>query len=98
MEVLFLFGFFSLPAFAAPNMNPDESTPLVTEKAPSMQQTAIGDSTQSHIQVKENTKVSWSLRIWSLLKEQTVVLLAVLFVTMFNQTSMEVYSPWLFSV
>lgn len=85
IEVLFLVCFFSLPAFAEPTC-PNESTPLVTEKSPSMQQTTINNSAHT----ESTVNLSWSMRIWNITREETVVLLAVLFVTMFNQTSIEV--------
>ena len=87
IEMLFLVDLFiSLFVSAVRPAYSDENTSLVTEKAPSMQKTS-SDSTHSP---EGSLRVWWSMRIWSLIQEQIVILLAVLFVTMFNQTSIEV--------
>ena len=84
IEALFLCLFFSLPTLI--ESSAPESSPLVTEKSSLVtKKLAINDS-QSHGQ----EAVSWSMRMWNILREEIVVLLAVLFVVMFNQTAVEV--------
>ena len=96
IEVIFLFFFFSLPSIATPSIvtqttkpfAPKETTPLVAEVTPV--QHAINDATHSQSHHCKPETISWSIQGWYLIREEIVVLLAILFVTMFNQTAMEV--------
>ena len=94
VELLFLFLFFSLPAIA-------EVPPPGTDKGPSPIHHTINSppsegtlllpeskTTSSSRSPKDHMK--WSQRVWQLIREEPVVLLAVVFVTMFNQTGLEV--------
>lgn len=83
IEVLFLCLFFSLPTLTE---LPDETTPLVTEKP------AIAINSPRPHGHGQAVSLSWAMRFQHLVKEEIVVLLAVLFVVMFNQTGVEVYS------
>lgn len=95
IEVFFLFFFFSLPSIETPSIEtpsittkpfaPKETTPLVAEVIPV--QHAINDAQPHH---RKPVTISWSIQGWYLVREEIVVLLAMLFVTMFNQTAMEV--------
>lgn len=76
VEVLFLLCFFSLPPFAGQSALPN------SEKA----------SIQEHSFTQSQSHDKWSMKVWSLIQEQVIVLLAVQFVIMFNQTSIEVSS------
>lgn len=96
VELLFLFLFFSLPGISerplleadkgpSPvhhtiNSPPSEGTLLLPEAKSPVQHTI----TSPHLQLK------WSQRVCHLIREEPIVLLAVVFVTMFNQTGLEV--------
>lgn len=85
IQALFVCLFFSLPAperLPTKPVIPDETTPLVTEKLHSEQYTINSAQSYSH--------KACNMRVWHLIKEETVVLLAVLFVVMFQQTALEV--------
>lgn len=79
-----------------------ETTPLFVNETGSVHHT-INTNSLSHSQVQvggqtyvlEKTvkPVSWLRRVWDLVREETVLLLAVLLVTMFNQTAVEVLYP-----
>lgn len=85
VQVLFACLFFSLPAFVeTPATEHGETTPLVQEKL-SERQLAINTTT-----TVPHNYMSWAMRLWYLVKEETVVVLAVLFVVMFEQTALEV--------
>ncbi len=101
VELLFVFLFFSLPAVVevAESSNalergpspiqhtinsPSEGNPLLPEK-----KTPTHHSITSPAYPPKD-QVTWSLRIWCLIREEPIVLLAVVFVTMFNQTGLEV--------
>lgn len=85
IEILFVCMFFSLPGVMVETTSLNETTPFITKKLPS-EQHVINSSVPSH----KHGKISCSMRLWTLVREETVVLLAVLFVVMFNQTAIEV--------
>lgn len=80
IQILFLFLFFSLPALTELPVEPDETTPLHTEH-PVINRTVASQSP---------SRLSWTVRVWCLIREETIVVLAVLFVVMFQQTALEV--------
>ena len=83
IEVLFVFMFFSLPGVVE-TTSLNETTPFVTKKEQHVINSSVSSSSHKH------GKISCSMRLWTLVREETVVLLAVLFVVMFNQTAIEV--------
>lgn len=97
VELLFLFMFFSLPDIA--EIPPVEAS---NNRGPSPIHHPInipGEGTFLLPESKQHTNslaarpqghMKWSQRVWHLLREEPVVLLAVLFVTLFNQTGLEV--------
>lgn len=94
VQVLFLCLFFTLPAHVETiTADPGETTPLNAEKLPTTQH-AINVTT---INITTTTttatvhRMSWAIRLWYLVKEETVVVLAVLFVVFFQQTALEVW-------
>ena len=66
------------------NPSLDEAKALISEKSPSTQYAVNSSSSGSR------STMSWTMRVWMLVKEEPVALLAVLFVIMFNQTAIEV--------
>lgn len=85
IEILFMFMFFSLPGVVE-TTSLNETTPFITKKLPSEQHVINSGVSSSH----KHGEISCYMRLWSLVREETVVLLAVLFVVMFNQTAIEV--------
>lgn len=85
IEVLFFLLFFSLPSVV--DLPANETSPLVTQRKPSMQQHTVSSSCQTEVKV---IPLSLSRKVWNLVREEIIVLLAVLFVVLFNQTTVEV--------
>ena len=103
VEINVLLFFFSLPVTTEQqSTKPDKPSinqPDGTQKTKSVFQnetTPLLDKQQNPlVSVQSHSIVrvwclSLSWRIWELIREDTVVLLAILFMTMFNQTAIEV--------
>lgn len=88
-EVMFLLFFFSLPPT-------DEFSSVVSRPKGPINQSADTYSASNQEQSSETAplimqqKMTLLHRIWEMIREETIVLLVILFMTMFNQTSIEV--------
>jgi peptidoglycan/LPS O-acetylase OafA/YrhL len=94
IQVLFLCSFFSMPE------TPAEATPQLIKKHVINRSDCVSSQHSVHTPLLTNnhdnshvallSHATWNTRVWSLLKEETVVVLAILFVVMFQQTALEV--------
>ena len=72
------------------NSASNETTPLLTHRSPPNIASSKSSSRKMNTDKRNIWYSSGLWRIWELMREETVVLLAVLFTTMFNQTAIEV--------
>ena len=102
VEIMFVFLFFSLPtadlmeSSSKDQVREQGPAPLhhaINSPAPDEKSSLLPDSKHATDSLHNDSvgfRAVWTQKVWHLIREELVVLLAVAFVTMFNQTGLEV--------